>query len=142
MQTFAYLLYFYHTTKTGICQENTKKRRVASTLENGICDTPLCDSMNNALLFLLSRGEKEAKRGAFSCVLCISTSADVDKGLRPFDPCDLLKKVDQNFSTCDNPFPQETALAAAISVPIFLRKDRRRIRNAADLLSRQVCFSP
>ena len=34
----------------------------------------------------------------------ISTSAEVDEGLRPFEPCELLKKLDQNFSACDSSF--------------------------------------
>ena len=38
-----------------------------------------------------------AKKGTFSDVLGISTSADVDEGLCPLNPCELLKKLDQNF---------------------------------------------
>jgi len=51
---------------------------------------------------------QEAKKGTFSVltkskrVLGISTSADVDEGLCPLNPCQLLKKLDQNFFTCDS----------------------------------------
>ncbi len=44
------------------------------------------------------------KRGTFSEVLGVSTSAEVDEGRRPFKPCQLLKKLDQNFYTCNSPF--------------------------------------
>ena len=44
------------------------------------------------------------KKGTFSCVLSISSSAELDQGRCPLDPCELLKKLDQNFSTCGSSF--------------------------------------
>jgi len=35
--------------------------------------------------------------------LGVSNSAELDEGLCPFEPCQLLKKLDQNFWTCDSP---------------------------------------
>ncbi len=34
----------------------------------------------------------------------ISSSEELDKGLCPFEPHELLKKLDQNFFTCDSLF--------------------------------------
>ena len=53
----------------------------------------------------------------------VSTSEEVDEGLCPFDPCELLKKLDQNFSTCNSPlffYSTHTAvpLAVTISIPL------------------------
>ncbi|MBQ2725699.1 MAG: hypothetical protein IJF78_08335, partial [Clostridia bacterium] len=60
----------------------------------------ICDIV---LLFSFSE-EKRSKKGTFSCVLSVSTSAEVDEGLCPLNPCELLKKLEQNFYTCDSPF--------------------------------------
>ena len=41
--------------------------------------------------------EKRTKRGTLSEVLGVSISAEIDKGRCPFEPHELLKKLDQNF---------------------------------------------
>ena len=46
--------------------------------------------------FFLYREKRKRKKNSFERK-GVSTSAEVDEGLRPFKPCDLLKKVDQNF---------------------------------------------
>jgi len=57
-----------------------------------------CFLRNKALLFSFSE-EKRSKKGTFPEVLGISTSSEVDEGLCPLNPCQLLKKLDQNFCT-------------------------------------------
>jgi len=57
----------------------------------------------------LSPNAKVRKRGTFSEVLGVSTSAEVDEGRRPFNPRELLKKLDQNFSACNSPISAQSA---------------------------------
>jgi len=59
---------------------------------------------------------KVPKRGTFSEILGVSTSAEVDEGRRPFNPRELLKKLDQNFSTCNSSFLYEFR-----PIPFFFR---------------------
>ena len=72
-------------------QPNTHFRRFLSSF------SPLARSEGARLL-------PRSKKRNFFCVLGISTSAEVDVGRCPLNPCELLKKLDQNFYTCDSPF--------------------------------------
>jgi len=80
-----------------------KKGRVAFTLKECNLRHAFYYFKDIVLPFFLYRGKKEAKKGTLSDVLGVSSSAELDEGLCPFEPCQLLKKLDQNFWTCDSP---------------------------------------